>query len=181
MPRNRGRGRGGGSNRRGRSATSSRSGQTNRHYPRTARLNTLLQQIVADHLERVDDERLGFLTVTGVEVDNDLNRAQVFISTLNSGPSATEPDPEADAAYLEILEEYRKPIQAQIGSEARIRKTPEISFAFDPGVRAGARIEEILSGLDLPSDDDEGSEQPDEPGDPAEGGGDPSPGPEAGA
>ena len=129
---------------------------TNRHYPRTARLNTLLQQIVADHLERVDDDRLGFLTVTGVQVDSDLNRAEVFISTLEDD---TTVDPERDEAYLEILSEYRKPIQAQIASQARMRKTPEVVFAFDPGVRAGARIENILSGLDLP---------PDEPGiDPA--------------
>ncbi len=116
---------------------------TNRHYPRTARLNNLLQRIVADYLERVDDERLGFLTVTGVEVDNDLNRAEVFVSALDRAP-----DPEADEAYLEVLGEYRKPIQSEIASQARIRKTPEVVFAFDPGVRAGARIEEILAGLD---------------------------------
>ena len=133
---------------------------TNRHYPRTARLNSLIQQIVADHLERIDDDRLGFLTVTGVEVDNDLNRAEVFISTLDEGP-AGEADPERDAAYLEILAEYRKPLQAQIGSQARLRKTPEVVFAFDPGVRAGARIERILGDLERPTGDEpEASEDP---------------------
>ena len=111
----------------------------NRHYPRTARLNTLLQQIVADYLERVDDDRLGFLTVTGVEVDADLNKAQVFVSTLA--------DESSDEATLEALEEYRKPVQKAIASSARIRKTPEVVFGFDPAVRAGARIESILSEL----------------------------------
>lgn len=143
-------GRRGGAGRRGR--PSGRGGQANRHYPRTARLNTLLQQIVADYLERVDDDRLGLLTVTGVEVDNDLNRAEVFISALGAGTD-TEPDPEADAAYLEALAEYRIPLQSEIASQARLRKTPGVEFAFDPGVRAGARIEEILSGLDLPPDE----------------------------
>lgn len=151
MARSSGR-RGGGSDRRRASRP-----PTNRHYPRTARLNTLIQQIVADHLERVDDDRLGFLTVTGVEVDNDLNRAEVFISTLEQHGSPE--DPERDAAYLEVMAEYRKPLQAQIASQARIRKTPEVVFAFDPGVRAGARIERILSGLDLPPDD----QAPDDP------------------
>lgn len=124
--------------------------QTKRHYPRTARLNTLLQEIIAGHLERMDDERLGFVTVTGVEVDSDLNRAQVFISTF-------EPieGPEAEEEFLEALGEHRKPIQAEIGRQARMRKTPEVVFAFDPGVRAGARIEEILSTLELPEDSDE--------------------------
>ena len=127
---------------------------TNRQYPRTARLNALLQQIVADHLERVDDERLGFLTVTGVEVDNDLNRAEVFISAIGGEldrPDGDSPSDEADAQYLEVLEEYRKPIQADIATQTRIRKTPEVVFAFDPGVRTGARIEEILAGLDRPA------------------------------
>jgi len=110
-----------------------------RRYPRTARLNTLLQQIVADFFKTVDDERLGFVTVTGVEVDSDLNRAQVFISTMD--------DEQSDDATLEVLEEYRKSVQAAVGRSARLRKTPTVVFGFDPGVRAGARIEEILASL----------------------------------
>jgi ribosome-binding factor A len=113
---------------------------THRQYPRTARLNTLLQQIVADYLERADDEQLELLTVTGVEVDADLNRAVVYISTLA--------DESRDAEILELLDErYRRPLQAEIGREARIRKTPEVSFTFDPAVRTGARIEHILSSI----------------------------------
>ncbi len=148
------RGGGGGSDRRRASRP-----PTNRHYPRTARLNTLIQQIVAEHLERVDDDRLGFLTVTGVEVDSDLNKAEVFISTFEENTTVEE-----DEAYIEVLTEYRKPIQAQIASQARMRKTPEVVFAFDPGVRAGARIESILSGLDLPPDEvDESTATGDDP------------------
>ncbi|MGB5759634.1 MAG: 30S ribosome-binding factor RbfA [Acidimicrobiales bacterium] len=128
--------------------------QTKRHYPRTARLNTLLQEIVAGYMERLDDDRIGFVTVTGVEVDNDLNRAEVFISTIEAVDGA-----EAEAEFLDALSEYRKPVQAEIAREARIRKTPEVVFLFDPAVRAGARIEEILSSLsDLGTDADAGSD-----------------------
>lgn len=113
---------------------------THRQYPRTARLNTLLQRIVADYLERADDEQLGLLTVTGVEVDADLNKAVVYISTLA--------DESHDAEILELLaDQYRKPLQAEIAREARIRKTPEVAFAFDPAVRTGIRIEHILSEI----------------------------------
>ncbi|MEM8925028.1 MAG: 30S ribosome-binding factor RbfA [Actinomycetota bacterium] len=118
---------------------------TKRHFPRTARLNTLLQEIVADHLERIDDERIGFLTVTGVEVDADLNKAQVFISTLA--------DESHDEEILEALEEYRRGVQGDIGRSARLRKTPEVVFAFDPAVREGARIDTILATLDRPDDE----------------------------
>lgn len=118
---------------------------THRQFPRTARLNTLLQEIVADYFERVEDERFQMLTITGVEVDNDLNRAQVFVSDL--GYVQSPENEESDAVLLEALAEHRKPVKAKIGREARIRKTPEVVFAIDPGVRAGARIEEILSDL----------------------------------
>ena len=128
---------------------------TNRHYPRTARLNTLLQQIVADYVDRIDDDRIGFITVTGVEVDADLNKAQVFISTFA--------DESEDEPTLEALEEYRKAIQGQIASSARLRKTPEVVFAFDPAVRAGARIENILSEINR-NDGGEGDEGGDSDG-----------------
>ena len=124
---------------------------TNRQFPRTARLNTLLQEIIAGYLERVDDDRLGFLTVTGVEVDSDLNRAMVYVSTLA--------DESYDDELLEALGEYRKAAQGEVARSARIRKTPEVVFQLDPAVRTGARIENILASLDNPgsetSDDDE--------------------------
>lgn len=126
----------------------SRRPATKRHYPRTARLNALLREIVADFVERIDDSRLGFLTVTGVEVDADLNKAEVFISALEDGRS--------DDEILDVLVEYRKALRAEIGRSARLRKTPEVVFAFDPAVRSGARIEDILStlsGNDLSAND----------------------------
>ncbi|MFV0258172.1 MAG: 30S ribosome-binding factor RbfA [Acidimicrobiales bacterium] len=139
-PSPRGRSGGGGARRKSRPST-------NRQYPRTARLNALIHEIVADELGRVDDDRLGLLTVTGVEVDPELDRAQVFLSALDA-------DPEADEEILEILaEDYRKPLQAAIARSARLRKTPEVVFAFDPAIRSGARIDEILAGLDTGADD----------------------------
>ena len=132
---------------------------SSRHYPRTARLNRLLQQIVADHLELIDDDRLGLVTVTGVEVDADLNRAQVYISALA--------DESEDGPILAALDDYRKAIQAEIASSARLRKTPEVAFCFDPAVRAGARIEDILASLDERDPDGTPSD-----GEPEAGGGD---------
>ncbi len=118
-----------------------------RHYPRTARLNALLTEIIADHFERVDHDDLGFVTITGVEVDADLNVCQVFVSTL------AEPDPEQDDIVLDALTSERKSVQRAIATQAKLRKTPEVVFAFDPAVRAGAKIDSILATLDIPEDD----------------------------
>ena len=109
--------------------------KTKRQYPRTARLNSMLQQIVAEYFERANDEGLPFFTVTGVEVDNDLNRARVFVSSLD------EEDPE----LLELLEAHRKDIQTAINNSSHLRKTPNVTFEFDPAISEGRRIDEILS------------------------------------
>ena len=119
-----------------------------RHYPRTARLNALLTEIVADHFERVDHDDLGFVTITGAEVDADLNVCQVFVSTL------ADPDPVQDDIVLDALASERVNVKRAIATQAKLRKTPEVVFAFDPAVRAGARIDSILATLDISPDDE---------------------------
>ncbi len=106
-----------------------------RRYPRTARLNELCREIVADALERVDDERLELVTVTHVEVEPDLRHATVLFSTL---------DPDADAEVSEALDEHRRGLQRAIASQTRLKRTPELAFRVDETVRHGARVEELL-------------------------------------
>ncbi len=115
---------------------------TKRQYPRTARLNSLLQQIVADYFERVNDEELEFFTVTDISVDNDLNRARVFVSSLG----------DEDEELLEQLAEHRIEIQREINAQSRLRKTPTVTFEFDPAIAEGARIDEILSDMSRSSE-----------------------------
>lgn len=131
---------------------------SNKHYPRTARLNALLQQIVAEHFERLDDERLPFITITGVEVDSDLNRCDVFISTFE------DPDPVRDREILSVMMERRIPLQSAIARQAKLRKTPEVVIQFDPAVRVGARVDVILASLGLESEPADGADEalPDE-------------------
>ncbi len=133
-----------------------------RQYPRTARLNQLMREIVADALEQVDDERVDLLTVTAVEVEPDLRHALVFYDSLQ-GESG-------DAEVLEALAEHRKALQAAIGREARIKRTPELTFAPDPAVRQGARVESLLADVAPGSVevvvDPDLYDQPDEPDEP---------------
>jgi ribosome-binding factor A len=105
-------------------------------YPRVARVNRVLREVVADELERVgaDDPRLALITVTAVEVDPDLRHAKVWLSSL---PEAT-----ADA-----LEERRAHLQSAIATQVRLKRTPLLSFAADPAIATGARIDDIIRGL----------------------------------
>ena len=108
-----------------------------RQYPRTARLNELLREILAEELERLDDDRLQLVTVTAVDIEGDLRRAVVFYDSLQGE--------DGDEEILGALGDLRWRLQAAIGRQARIKHTPELSFAPDPAVRAGARIDALLA------------------------------------
>jgi ribosome-binding factor A len=118
---------------------SRRGDQSGRHYPRTARLNHLVQEIVADELERIDDDRLGLTTVIRVTVEPDMRHAVVFYDTL-SGPGE-------DDAVEAALGDHRVRLQAAIGRQARIKRVPELTFRPDETERTAARVEEILTEL----------------------------------
>lgn len=105
-----------------------------RRYPRTARVNEVVREVIADELERVDDERLELATVTGVEVDPDLRHATVFMASL---------DDEEQAALAEV----RVRLQRAIGRQVRLKRTPELAFRPDPAVATGGRVDELLRGL----------------------------------
>jgi ribosome-binding factor A len=107
-----------------------------RRYPRTARVNAVIQEVVADAIERAgtDDERLQLLTVTGVETDPDLRHATVFYSGRHA---------EAEVA----LAERRVRLQAAVARETRLKRTPQLSFVVDPALTSGWRVEEIIRGL----------------------------------
>jgi ribosome-binding factor A len=130
-----------------------RSSGTARDYPRTARLNQLLQEIVAEEIERLDDERLGLFTVVGVEVDPDLRHAVVWYTALG----LDEADGAGSVELAEALDEHRARLQRAIGRQARIRRTPELSFRPDAVIRQAERVEQILR--DLGDDADQPAEE----------------------
>lgn len=105
-------------------------------YSRSARVSTTLQEIIADELVRIDDERLTFVTVTGIDVDPELNRAIVFFDSL-----AGE---EGDEEILEAFADYRVRLQGSIARQIRAKKTPILDFRPDMVIRSAARIDEIL-------------------------------------
>jgi ribosome-binding factor A len=102
-------------------------------YPRSARVNQILREVISDELVRMADldERLGMLTVTGVATSPDLRQATVYLDSLP-----------AEAA--EALEEHRAQIQGSVNAQTRLKRTPKLAFYADPAVAQGSAVEEIL-------------------------------------
>ncbi len=119
---------------------SRRSRGSGHRYPRSARLNETLREIIADELVRIDDERLGFVTVTGIDVDDELNRAHVYFDTL----AGSGGDSDEDAEITEALGEHRSRLQSSIARQIRAKKTPILDFRPDEALRSAERIEQIL-------------------------------------
>ena len=101
---------------------------------RMARVSELCREILADELERLDDDRLLLVTITHVDVDPDLRHARVDFSSLGEG--------EEEAA--EALSEHRVRLQKAIARQARLKRTPELRFEVDRMIEYSQRIEELL-------------------------------------
>ena len=86
--------------------------------------------------QKLKDPRIGFVTVTDVEVTGDLQQATIFISVLGS-------ESEKDDT-LKGLNKAKGFIRTEIGQRIRLRITPEINFEFDESVAYGHRIDSLL-------------------------------------
>jgi ribosome-binding factor A len=113
------------------------------------RVNELVREITADELERIADERLELVAITSVDVDSDLRHAVVWFDTLLGEAN--------DDEALEALGEARVAIQAAIGRQARLKRTPTLTFKPDIGIRTGERVDEILR--EHPPRDEAGDEE----------------------
>ncbi|MDS9470625.1 30S ribosome-binding factor RbfA [Sporosarcina pasteurii] len=88
-------------------------------------------------IQKVKDPRIGFVTVTDVEVTGDLQNAIIFISVLGSDKEKEE--------TLKGLNKAKGFIRTEVGSRIRFRKVPEIDFEFDESIEYGNRIETLLT------------------------------------
>ncbi|MEI3597161.1 MULTISPECIES: 30S ribosome-binding factor RbfA [unclassified Oceanobacillus] len=88
---------------------------------------------------KLKDPRIGFVTVTDVEVTGDLQQATIYISVLGSEKEKQD--------TLLGLTKAKGFIRSEIGKRIRLRKTPELLFEFDEAYEYGNRIETILRDL----------------------------------
>jgi len=116
-------------------------------YARSLRVNQVLRQIVAEELERLADadERLRMVTVTSVDSTADLRQATVFLSSLSDDAAAA-------------LDDRRVQVQRAVARQTQLKRTPLLSFAQDPAVVAGSRVEDLLRRIHVADEDRGGSD-----------------------
>ncbi len=116
---------------------SRRNQRGDRSTVRTDRIASTLREIIGDELRTIDDDAVAWLTVSDVEVDNELTRARVYLSSIDLA--------DGDIAGVE---QYRGRLKKAIGERARIKRVPHLEFLVDPGLQAGSRVEDILRSME---------------------------------
>jgi ribosome-binding factor A len=112
------------------------------------RVNESLRAVLAESIGELKDPRIGFITVTGVETSSDLRHATVFVSVLGSHRKREQ--------SLAGLEAAHGVLQKQLAGELRLKRTPQLTFQYDPSVERGVRMSKLIDELVTDHDDTEG-------------------------
>lgn len=105
--------------------------------PRMRRVNEAVREVLSAHIgQDLKDPRIGFVTVTAVETSPDLRSARVFVSVLG--------DPAEREETLDGLRASHGFLQAKVGDELRMKRTPKLEFVYDDSVDQSMRISELL-------------------------------------
>ena len=104
---------------------------------RIEKLQELIKQEMGKMLlKELKDPRIGFVTVTDVEMTGDLREAKIYVSVMGGE--------EQVKTSLEGLNSALGFIRREIGHRIRLRFTPEISFALDTSLDYGDHIQKLL-------------------------------------
>lgn len=106
---------------------------------RMRRVNESVRQVLSESVGDLKDPRIGFVTITGVETSPDLRHAKVFVSVLGSAKKRD--------ATISGLNSSHGVLQAALARELRMKRTPQLTFQYDPTVERGVRLSALIDEL----------------------------------
>jgi ribosome-binding factor A len=107
---------------------------------RKGRINTIIREVLTGLIEReLKDPRIGFVTLTGVEISSDLSVAKVYYTVLGDENVRKE----SRRGILSAAGYMRK----KVGEALDLRRTPELRFLYDESVERGLALEDTLVRL----------------------------------
>jgi len=109
-------------------------------YKRSEKIAEAVHELISGLLVKgLKDPRIGFVTITAVEVTDDLHLAKVYFTVIGS-------DEEKKAAQ-EGLNSSRSFIRREMGKQMKMRYTPDIVFRYDTSLEYGNRIDSLLKDI----------------------------------
>lgn len=104
---------------------------------RLARINESIRKVVSEMIGDLDDPRIGFVTVTRVEVARDFRHARVYFSVLDDSEQARRG---AEAG----LQAAHGVMQREVARQVKLRNTPQLHFVYDESTDRAMRITALL-------------------------------------
>ena len=108
-------------------------------------MNEAIRKVLSEALPTLKDPRIGFVTVTGVRTTTDISQAAVFVSVLGSE--------DEQVRTLEGLRAAHGVLQAHVARRLGTRRTPVLTFEYDPAIERGVRLTQIIDELAPPEPD----------------------------
>lgn len=107
--------------------------------PRLGRINEVLHRELA-HLIRDEfkDPRVGFVTISGVEVSRDLAQAKIYVTVIE--------DSKVDVT-IDILNRAAGFFRKELAQRVQLRQTPQLRFIFDNSIVYGNKIDALINQL----------------------------------
>ncbi len=105
----------------------------------------MVRKVLSDALPSLKDPRIGFVTVTGVRTTRDLAEATVYVSVLG--------DEAEQEQTLAGLQSAHGVLQSQLARALGTRRTPVLTFEYDPAIERGVRLTKMIDEL-APSEPD---------------------------
>jgi len=109
------------------------------------RVNEALREVLSEGIGTLKDPRIGFVTVTGVDTSPDLREATVYVSVLGS-------EKKRDAT-IAGLQSSHGVLQSRVNRELRLKRTPQLTFQYDPTVERGVRLSRLIDELNADEQD----------------------------
>lgn len=119
-------------------------------FQRSHRVGDQIQKEISALLVKgLKDPRIGFVTITGVEVTPDLHLARIFFTVMGDAKSRRE----TEAGLKSSIPFIRR----ELGKRLRMRYTPDLLFEYDTSVDYGSRIDHLLQEIQGEQADDSGN------------------------
>jgi ribosome-binding factor A len=114
-------------------------GSESRLSERMRRVNEALKEVLSEGIGELKDPRIGFVTVTGVSASPDLRQATVYVTVLGNERKRR--------ATVTGLQSSHGVLQARVNRELRLKRTPQLTFEYDPTIERGVRLSQLIDEL----------------------------------
>jgi len=128
-----------------------------KEFSRTRRVADQIQRHMAELIQmELGDPRVGMVTVTGVEVTHEFERARIYFTVLGHDLSDKEEAKKTIETSTAVLNKAAGYLRTALARRLKLRTTPQLVFVYDSSMEQGNRLTDLIKSSNAPlSDADE--------------------------